>query len=240
MNKLELKEYIREKHPYFFNFLKRINEMIFGFYRKSYSQFGEDVVLSTFLNEIKNGFYVDIGAYHPKRYSNTYFFYKKGWRGINIDAKPGSMKLFRKKRKRDINLEIGIFKEEKELDFYIFNSATNNTFSKKMADMYINNGEIFEKKIIVKTVTLEHILDKYLSNNQKIDFLSIDVEGLDMEVLESNNWDKYKPNFILVEMHNIAIVNIKNSEIYKFLESIGYRLISVANITFIFKYEVVI
>ncbi len=236
MDKSELKEYIREKYPHFFYFLKKTKEIFFGFYRKSYSQFGEDMVLSTFLNVLKKGFYVDIGAYHPKKFSNTYFFYKRGWRGINIDAKPGSMKLFRKKRKKDINLEIGVSKEEKELDFYISNITTNNTFSKKMADMSISNGEILEKKVVVKTITLERILDKYLPKNQKIDFISIDVEGLDMEVLESNNWDKYKPGFILVEMHNIDIVDIKNSEIYKFLEPIGYRLISVANITLIFKY----
>lgn len=238
MDKYKLKEYTREKYPHFFNFLKKIKEIFFGFYRKSYSQFGEDMVLSTFLNGIKNGFYVDIGAYHPKKLSNTYFFYKKGWRGINIDAKPGSMKLFRKKRKRDINLEIGVSKEEKELDFYIFNEAANNTFLKKMADMSISNGEILEKKVVVKTITLERILDKYLPKNQKIDFISIDVEGLDMEVLESNNWDKYKPGFILVEMHNIDIIDIKNSEIYKFLNSKKYKLISVVYITLIFKYEI--
>ena len=70
-----------------------------------YSQNGEDLILNRFLENKKNGFYIDIGAHHPIRFSNTYLFYKKGWRGINIDAMPGSMDLFNKIRSRDINIE---------------------------------------------------------------------------------------------------------------------------------------
>jgi len=65
-------------------------------HKKSYSQDGEDVVLASFYENMKNyrGFYVDIGAHHPVRFSNTWMFYKNGWKGINIDPTPGSMKAF--------------------------------------------------------------------------------------------------------------------------------------------------
>src|SRR5437868_6288327 len=81
----------------------------------SYSQDGEDLVLSRFLSSENKGFYVDVGAHHPTRFSNTYFFYKKGWRGINIDAMPGSMIAFDKMRPRDTNVEAAISDNDSEI-----------------------------------------------------------------------------------------------------------------------------
>ncbi|MFA7355121.1 MAG: SAM-dependent methyltransferase, partial [Sulfurimonadaceae bacterium] len=81
------------------------NNYFDGYALKSYSQEGEDMILRRLFEQQPNGFYVDVGAHHPKRFSNTYFFYKKGWRGINIDAMPNSMELFNKIRPRDINIE---------------------------------------------------------------------------------------------------------------------------------------
>ena len=206
-------------------------------YRKSYSQFGEDMVLSSLIwdKKIKKGFYVDIGCFEPKKYSNTYFYYKKGWCGINVDARPGSMRAFNKYRKRDINIETGISDECKELNYYCFNELPYNTFSYEMALAVINNGIGLIKKEVVQTIKLEQLFERYLPLNQHIDFLSIDVEGFDLKVLKSNNWDKYKPTFILVEMHDIDLNSIAKSDIYQFLNNLGYELASVAYITFIFE-----
>ncbi len=207
------------------------------FSRKSYSQFGEDLVLSSFIKTKEKGFYVDVGAYHPKKFSNTYFYYTKGWCGINIDAKPGSMELFKDKRKRDINLEIGVSKKERETNFYIFKESAYNTFSKNLADRYINQGILLHKKISVETMRLENILDKYLPAYQEISFMSVDAEGLDLEVLESNNWTKYKPKYILCESHDVNITNVQETDIYKFLVSKEYKLISIVYLSLIFEYE---
>lgn len=84
------------------------NLYITRFHIKSYSQEGEDMILHRIFERQCKGFYVDIGAHHPFRFSNTYLFYKRGWSGINIDAMPGSMNIFNKFRNRDINLEYGI------------------------------------------------------------------------------------------------------------------------------------
>lgn len=73
---------------------------------------------------------MDVGAHHPKRFSNTHYFYKKGWRGINIDAMPGGMRLFRKIRPKDINLEIAISDKKRVLTYYVFNDHALNGFSK--------------------------------------------------------------------------------------------------------------
>jgi len=85
-------------------FIEINNNYFDGYALKSYSQEGEDMILRRLFEKQLTGFYVDVGAHHPKRFSNTYFFYKQGWHGINIDAMPGSMKLFEKIRPRDILL----------------------------------------------------------------------------------------------------------------------------------------
>src|SRR5690554_7725497 len=102
---------------------------------RSYSQEGEDMVLRGFYEDKKNyrGFYIDIGAHHPFRFSNTMYFYKKGWKGINIEADPKALKLFNGFRKRDINLNIGISGIKQLLTSYSFNESALNGFSKEIS-----------------------------------------------------------------------------------------------------------
>ena len=174
-----------------------------------YSQNGEDLILNRFLDNKKEGFFVDVGAHHPIRFSNTYLFYKKGWTGINIDAMPGSMTQFNKIRPKDINIEIGVGLKNDQLTFYQFNESALNTFSKKEALSKNKDGYEIIKSNLVQVESLENLLDKYMPKNTKIDFLNIDVEGKDEEVLISNNWEKYNPNYILVEILRENLLMIK-------------------------------
>jgi hypothetical protein len=206
------------------------------FKKTSYSQEGEDMILSNCFQGKKNGFYVDIGALHPFRFSNTQTFYKKGWHGINIDATPGSMNLFKKFRKRDINLEIGVGEKESEMSYYLFDEPALNTFSKERSDFLIKNTNhnlILKKKI--KILPLNKILDKHLKKNQKIDFMTIDVEGMDIVILKTNNWKKYSPKYLLVELLNLPIEDIIKSDEYAFIKSKGYTLIAKTERTMIFE-----
>jgi FkbM family methyltransferase len=206
------------------------------FNRRSFSQEGEDLILNELLNSKRNGFYVDVGAHHPIRFSNTHFFYKRGWSGINIDANPGSMVLFEKIRKRDVNLELAISNKKQSLIYYLFNEPALNTFSKTLSKRRDANNEyqiIGKKKI--STITLAKVLDRYHPTNTVIDFLNIDVEGLDLEVLKSNDWRKYQPNIVLVEINEIDIDDIKSSPIYSFLNSKNYKLIAKTCRTGIFR-----
>jgi FkbM family methyltransferase len=204
-------------------FLREIKEEVLDIYsEKSYSQEGEDMILRRILGDKKNGFYIDVGAHHPKRFSNTYLFYKKGWSGINIDAAPGSMAPFKKARTRDINLELAIAKDRRELTFYIFNEPALNSFDEKLSYSRINDKfHIIEQRTIL-TQTLEEILRENISHNQKIDFLSTDVEGLDLEVLQSNNWNMFRPEYILVECLNLDWTNFTRDSCCKFLIENGY------------------
>lgn len=205
---------------------KWIHRLFIGFARKSYSQEGEDLVLMRIFGHKKNGFYVDVGAHHPKRFSNTYLLYKLGWRGINLDAMPGSMKAFQSTRPRDINLEIPVSNKSEELTYYMFNEPALNGFSKEISEQ--RDQEATHYKIIgskkLQTQTLEQVLDKYLPENTTIDFLSIDVEGLDFEVLQSNNWEKYKPTGVLVETLKSSVEDVLSSPLYTYLREKGYKL----------------
>ena len=211
-----------------------------GYFKISYAQHGEDLVLHALLSNGAHkinwfGFYVDVGAFHPEKYSNTFLFYRQGWRGINIEADPQAMEAFNCNRTRDLNLSLGISNQAGYRDLFIFQAAAYNTFSEEVAKSYQQQGEILVKKESVKTVRLEQVLDEHLPVGQKIDFLSVDVEGLDLEVLESNNWEKYQPLFVLVESHSLDIKQIIDSELYRFMSSQGYKLVSIAAITLIFK-----
>ena len=119
----------------------------------SYSQEGEDMVLQRIFAQKEYGFYIDVGAHHPKRFSNTYLFYKKGWRGINIDALPGSMDLFNKVRPNDINLEVGIGYKEEELNYYMFNESALNSFSKKLSQNRDKAQDSYFIKNVIKVGT---------------------------------------------------------------------------------------
>jgi FkbM family methyltransferase len=211
------------------------------YHKLCFSQEGEDMVLRRIFNDKKNGFYVDIGAFHPQYLSNTYLFYQSGWRGINIDAMPGSMEFFNKIRPNDINLEIAISNKKEELTYYTFNIPNLNGFSQELSlerdGWKVGDWEAkLLEKMQIETHTLAEILDKYLPNNQTIDFLNVDVEGLDYQVLISNNWSKYRPIIVLVEDLELSSINTSNdSKIYNLMCNQGYELYSKTVNTLIFK-----
>jgi FkbM family methyltransferase len=206
-------------------------------YKKSYSQAGEDTVLSSFFEHQKKykGFYVDVGAHHPIRFSNTNHFYRKGWRGINIDSTPGSMRAFNWLRKRDINLEIGIGSASGALKFYCFNEPALNTFDENLAKERSTGTYFVKRTVDIQVEPLCKILEKYLPANQKIDFLTIDVEGLDLVVLQSNDWARYRPSYILVEDTNFILEKSEESSIYNFLSQLGYKIVAILKRTIIYE-----
>lgn len=212
------------------------NYYLDGYALKSYSQEGEDMILRRIFEKKINGFYVDVGAHHPKRFSNTYFFYKKGWRGINIDAMPGSMKLFNKLRPKDINIEKPVSDKKETLTYYAFNEPALNGFSKELSsERNCKNNYYIKFKKNIETVTLEEILDNNLPNIEVIDFLSIDVEGLDFKVLKSVNLERYKPKVLLIEVLGSSFSSVEASDISKYLNKYNYSIYAKAVNTVIFK-----
>ncbi len=210
------------------------------FFKKSYSQDGEDVVLFSFFENdpLYHGSYIDIGAHHPFRYSNTQLFYDLGWRGLNIDSTPGSMDKFKIYRAEDTNLEIGISAENKDLPFYSFQETAYNSFDEKLSEERIKKGCKLLNKIILPTYSINSILQKYWPVDRKIDFLNIDVEGFDFEIIKSLDLKKYIPGFILIEDLSLKgkdILDFRETEIYLYLKENGYVFIAKTFRTLIFK-----
>ncbi len=195
---------------------------------KSYSQEGEDLVLQKLFAGRNQGFYVDVGAHHPYRYSNTYLLYKQGWVGINIDATPGSMDAFKQTRSADINLEAAVGTKNSPQKYYCFADSAFNTFSKKTADEVVKNKQ--SKLVDVTSLvpqTLAKVLDAHLPEGTDVDYLNIDAEGCDLDILKSNNWIKYLPEVISVEVgSDFDLTKHAKDSTAKFLEQKGFQLYS--------------
>ena len=204
----------------------------FGYNLLSFSQYGEDIILRNIFSGKKTGFFVDVGAHHPTRFSNTYWFYRKGWRGINIDAAPGSTARFNKKRSGDKNIEAAISNTKETLEFNVLNHAAFSTFSKKLAEEHVKEGYWIKDVVQIQTKTLKEVLDENLSGVEKIDFVNIDVESYDLEVLKSNDWNKYVPEVIVIEDRELSN---EGSEIVSYLNEKGYNLVATMEKTKIFK-----
>jgi len=221
--------------------IRPLAEALFPFYifgHKSYSQDGEDMLLRAFM-EIEypknhKGFYVDIGAHHPLRFSNTAYFYKKGWHGINVEPTPSQIKKFYSSRKRDININAAVGISNEPLTFYLFNEPALNSFDKELSLSRENDKYKIIDKIEIPLEKLSSILDKNLPEGTEITFMTIDVEGVDFEILDSNDWQKYKPKLILIE-DDIDFENIIQNKIYNYLKDKGYQLVGKTLRTSIYK-----
>jgi FkbM family methyltransferase len=190
---------------------------------QSYSQEGEDLVLDRIMRNDTPGFYLDIGAHHPFRFSNTYLFYRKGWSGICIDPLPSARILFEKWRPRDKFIETGVSETPSSTKYYMFDEPAYNTFDAQLSKERVHQGlaRLVETKTI-PTDTLRNILDQHLPENNKLVFMSVDVEGYDLQVLKSNDWTKYRPDFIIAECLQTDIVSVLDDPLVKYLSGIGY------------------
>ena len=160
------------------------------------SQFWEDLILS-YLIPKKKGFYVDIGANDPCMGNNTYLFHTRWWSGITIEPNKRLHAIIAKRRKWAINLNLAVWKKG-ALRYYELDAHGMSTCDESVRDMYVSKWHTVTNTYETPVEPLSSIFDQYLWWNS-IDVLSVDVEWMDMEVLCSNNWEKYKPSYIVVE-----------------------------------------
>jgi FkbM family methyltransferase len=170
-----------------------------GFYpHQSWSQCGEDMILRDLFSSTPRGFYVDVGAFHPRFGSNTYALHRRGWSGINIDASPGSMRSFRKARPRDINLELAIGSVPGEATFHVFVEDELSTLDDEWAATQLALGHKLDRRVRVQVRTLADIHREH-KVPARYELLSVDCEGRDADVLASNDWNTYRPRIIVIE-----------------------------------------
>jgi FkbM family methyltransferase len=208
----------------------------------SYSQFGEDVHIAALLGSIKDhlgidvrpGWIIDVGSFRPIKYSNTYQFYKRGWRTINVDPTPGSKRLFDRVRPRDINLEIAIGPQAGRKDFYTFGQPSVwNTLDPAAAKKAAAILNMQPKVCVVDVARLEDVVQQHLGG-QPLEMLFIDAEGYDIEILETHDWAGYPPRLILIEVHTVDARDIATHPVVSYLQRRNYRLHSWINPNFLF------
>ena len=163
----------------------------------SYSQNYEDVILNRIFRHKKDGFYVDVGACHPTYDSVTKHFYDRGWTGINIEPVPEMTQLFKEDRPKDINLAVAIANTSGEVELYVTPSTANSTCCIEVLETYPHGGSVVEK-ITVPKKTLNIIWDEHVGIDE-VDFLKIDVEGLEYEVVSGCDFSLVTPKIIVIE-----------------------------------------
>ena len=198
---------------YFYKIFKLIKNKKKGNY---FGEFGEDILIGRFFRKKNEGFYVDIGCYHPIKGSLTYYLYKKGWRGLNVDLSKVSIDLFKLARPKDYNIEAAVTDFDGETHFF-----ENGMINQQNT---LENSGTHLKKIKIIAFKLQTLLEKLKINH--IDFLNIDVEGSDYKVISSLNLNNIRPKMICIEENKYDIKDIINDTIQKFMNSNDYFLFS--------------
>ena len=190
----------------------------------------EDTAVLNYFKYRKNGFYVDVGCYHPIHRNNTHLLHKQNWSGINIDTSQFSIDLFNYMRPKDLNYNCAISDKNENIKLFYQKELSQLSTTEKGQAESVFQGNIKEKEM--QAFTLDEVLNRDRYKKSKIDFLDIDVEGADLKVLKGLSFDKFKPELICIEIHE---KEVELSEIYKFLVDKKYELIWSGVFSHIFK-----
>ena len=209
----------------------------FKFFIKS-SQFGEDKKIIKLFDKNKKGIYLDVGCFHPIRQNNTYLLNKLGWSGINIDLNPLAIELFNIARPNDVNICAAVSGKRGVKNLFFHHSlSTLNTLSKDQVT-FLEKTLILKdlKKRKIKTTTLSYLLKKF--KIRKIDFMNIDIEGSELEVLKTLNFKFFDIKVICIEIINYDFYSkknkINNKKILNILKKNNYTLKFKTVLNFIF------
>jgi FkbM family methyltransferase len=196
--------------------------------RTSYSQFGEDKVLRSLL-PIRCGRYVDIGAGDPRRNSNSYYFYRRGWRGVLVEANPEVVHDLKKYRRRDkvVNAVVSAANESGSKKIWIFDTSELSTADESRAQNLQAEGHKLSSVLELPQITISNLISGI--DGEFVDLLTIDIEGLDYEVLSSNDWTKFRPSVVCVETQVTT-----SSDIQSLLLSVGYQFVAQQGMSAIF------
>lgn len=203
---------------------------------ESYSSFGEDRLILKFLSKHPVGFYVDVGAHAPIDYSNTYALYRRGWRGLAIDPDPDAIAAFRMSRPEDIALQCAIGTKSGKVTLHLFNDRSMNTIdAASFAQTLANPRKRHLGDIEVERRPLAEVLAEHVPAGRQVDFMNVDCEGVDLDVLRSNDWARFHPPLLAVEDLSLDLERVVESRIFRYLRPLGYRLVSHLHYTSIYR-----
>jgi FkbM family methyltransferase len=193
----------------------------------AFSHWGEDSIVQFIFRDHKPGRYLDIGCYHPALYSNTMSLYRQGWTGVNVDPNPFMIGECRTLRPKDTSVNKAVGAERGFMEYFNFHDwASSNTANRKFAEEVAAVSRVgVPAPSIVEVLTLEELIDEYFQGMAP-EFINIDVEELDVDVLRSGNWSKHRPLVIAVEDIRFVADRPGESPTYKFMLEHGYTLFS--------------
>jgi len=184
------------------------------------------MILRHILGSKRTGFYVDVGAHHPFYLSNTFWFYRRGWRGLNVDALPGVMNAFNALRPRDINVEACLGRTDGEVvEFHIPEQAAEASCQRP-------TGDSESRTVQMRTRSLASLLAEFVPRGTAIDFMSVDCEGLDEEILRGNDWQRFRAKHLVVESQ-AAFEGFADSGLGVYLRTLGYAPVAKAGLSYI-------
>lgn len=210
--------------------------------RSSLSQSGEDAILAQIFKMLgmaeSQCSYLDLGANHAKKLSNTYYFYQKGSRGVLVEANPKLIAELKFYRSGDVILNRCIAGESgQNVDFYLMSGDGLSTPDKEQAERIVsyNPAIQIENVVAVQTISVNEILDTYFDGAPV--FINIDIEGAEMEILTSIDFEAHRPLAIILEMipyRSHLVVGVKNQEILQFMTDNDYMEYAFTGINSIF------
>ena len=198
-------------------------------YRRSYSQHGEDNFIWNYLGRKRDGFYVDVGASHPFRLSNTYLLYQNGWRGVAVEPIPLLGQLHKRWRPEDNLVQKAVGPVPGKLLFREMLPSVLSTLDTDTAQTYVAEGKAqLLRSYPVEVITLEQLLSNYVGP-RTIDLLSIDMEGLDTETIMTFDFSRIRPTILCVEFNSAdnrdKVLTYLNRHTYRLIADLGCNLI---------------
>jgi FkbM family methyltransferase len=203
-------------------------------HRLSYSQFGEDITAANLLRNLKTGFYVDIGAYHPLKHSNTALLHINGWQGVTVEPEMGGARAFHRFRPHAINVRAAIHNEKDSVTLYKFRGGLSNTTMEDRAKDLRESKEVVGEEV-VPALRLNDVFERHVPEGVHVNYLSVDIEGYDTEAILAFDLAKYLPDVVCIEIHRPDMMALGDNAAVGFMSRHGYQLyaINVFSLTFV-------
>lgn len=204
-----------------------------GALRTSYSQFGEDITARNLLRRVKQGFYVDVGAHHPFRHSNTAVFHIMGWNGVTVEPVQDRVDEFNRLRPHATNLRAAIHNTEDTVTLHKFRKGLANTIVEERVEG-LSQDHTPDGEEVVPALSLNDLFDRHVPAGTRVNYLSIDIEGYDTEAVLAFDLGRHQPDVVCVEIHRPNLLALGTDPIMAHMSAHGYQLFAINIFSFTF------